>query len=86
MYRFLFGHPTEVITFIAYLDTWFFFLHFCLSVFVFSDSLVVKDDHEDDDDDNAEAPQTLNSQVCAWINWWNRWSQNMYKQYRAPIW
>ena len=60
-YRFLFGRPTEVITFIAYLDTRFF----CLFVFVFLDSLVVKNDNDDSDDDNAEAPQTLNSQVRA---------------------
>ena len=61
MYRFLFGHPTEVITFIAYLDTRFV----CLFVFLFLDSLVVKNDNDDSDDDNAEAPQTLNSQVRA---------------------
>ena len=60
-YRFLFGRPTEVITFIAYLDTRFV----CLFVFVFLDSLVVKNDNDDSDDDNAEAPQTLNSQVRA---------------------
>ena len=61
MYRFLFGHPTEVITFIAYLDTRFV----CLFVFLFLDSLVVKNDNDDSDDDNAEAPQTLKSQVRA---------------------
>ena len=74
----------EVIAFIAYLDTWFV----CLFVCFFLDSLVVTnddDDDDDDDDDNAEAPQTLNSQVRASINWWNRWPQSMYKQYRAPI-
>ena len=60
-YRFLFGRPTEVITFIAYLDTRFV----CLFVFLFIDSLVVKNDNDDSDDDNAEAPQTLNSQVHA---------------------
>ena len=60
-YRFLFGRPTEVITFIAYLDTRFV----CLFVFVFLESLVVKNDNDDSDDDNAEAPQTLNSQVRA---------------------
>lgn len=60
-YRFLFGRPTEVITFIAYLDTRFV----CLFVFLFLDSLVVKNDNDDSDDDNAEAPQTLNSQVRA---------------------
>ena len=60
-FRFLFGHPTEVITFIAYLDTRFV----CLFVFVFLDSLVVKNDNDDSDDDNAEAPQTLKSQVRA---------------------
>ena len=60
-YRFLFGRPTEVITFIAYLDTRFV----CLFVFLFLDSLVVKNDNDDSDDDNAEAPQTLNSQVHA---------------------
>ena len=70
----------EVIAFIAYLDTWFV----CLFVFVFLDSLVVTNDN-DDDDDNAEAPQTLNSQVRALITLWNRWPQSMYKQYRAPI-
>ena len=57
----------EVIAFIAHLDTWFV----CLFVFVFLDSLVVTNDNDDDDDDdNAEAPQTLNSQVRASINWW----------------
>ena len=60
-YRFLFGRPTEVIAFIAYLDTRFV----CLFVFLFLDSLVVKNDNDDSDDDNAEAPQTLNSQVRA---------------------
>ena len=60
-YRFLFGRPTEVITFIAYLDT----RYVCLFVFLFLDSLVVKNDNDDSDDDNAEAPQTLNSQVRA---------------------
>ena len=70
----------EVIAFIPNLDTWFV----CLFVFVFLDSLVVTNDN-DDDDDNAEAPQTLNSQVRALINLWNRWPQSMYKQYRAPI-
>ena len=60
-YRFLFGRPTEVITFIAYLDT----RYVCLFVFLFLDSLVVKNDNDDSDDDNAEAPQTLNSQVHA---------------------
>ena len=60
-HRFLFGRPTEVITFIAYLDTRFV----CLFVFVFLESLVVKNDNDDSDDDNAEAPQTLNSQVRA---------------------
>ena len=64
-FRFLFGHPTEVITFIAYLDTRFVCLFVCLFVFVFLDSLVVKNDNDDSDDDNAEAPQTLKSQVRA---------------------
>ena len=62
-YRFLFGRPTEVITFIAYLSILDLFV--CLFVFVFLDSLVVKNDNDDSDDDNAEAPQTLNSQVRA---------------------
>ena len=61
-FRFLFGHPTEVITFIAYLDTRFVCLFVC---FCFLGSLVLKNDNDDSDDDNAEAPQTLNSQVRA---------------------